>query len=104
MSDGFSTAGGGIGQSVPRIEDDALLRGAGQFIGDMNVAGQVHAHFLRSPHAHAVITGIDITSAVDAPGVVAVLTGADLAADGVGILKSGYAVKNRDGSPRQNRS
>jgi carbon-monoxide dehydrogenase large subunit len=99
VSDGISVAGGGIGQSVPRIEDDALLRGDGQFIDDINVAGQVHAHFLRSPHAHAMIVRIDTEAAVAAPGVVAVLTGADLASDGVGIMKSGYPVKNRDGSP-----
>ncbi|MGY8960216.1 MAG: hypothetical protein ACKVKG_11985, partial [Alphaproteobacteria bacterium] len=67
MSDGISVAGGGIGQSVPRIEDDALLRGDGQFIDDINVAGQVHAHFLRSPHAHAMIVRIDTEAAVAAP-------------------------------------
>ncbi|MBT5665741.1 MAG: xanthine dehydrogenase family protein molybdopterin-binding subunit [Rhodospirillaceae bacterium] len=91
----------GIGRSVIRIEDDALLRGAGQFIDDINLPGQTHAHFLRSPHAHAVIARIDASAAEAAPGVVAVLTGADLAADGIGLISSGYPVKNKDGSPIQ---
>ena len=99
MSNGATAAQVGIGRSVVRIEDDALLRGVGQFIDDINMPGQTHAHFLRSPHAHAVITRIDISSAAVAAGVVAVLTGADLDADGIGRLTSAYPVKNKDGSP-----
>ena len=99
MSNGATAAQVGIGRSVVRIEDDALLRGVGQFIDDINMPGQTHAHFLRSPHAHAVITHIDISSAAVAAGVVAVLTGADLDADGIGRLTSAYPVKNKDGSP-----
>lgn len=98
MSDSPTAAIVGIGQSVLRIEDDALLRGVGQFIDDINLPGQTHAHFLRSPHAHAVIDRIDASAAETAPGVVAVLTGADLAADGIGLISSGYSVKNKDGS------
>lgn len=101
MSKGSATAKFGIGKPVARIEDDALLRGAGQFIDDINLPGQTHAHFLRSPHAHAVISLIDASAAEAAPGVVAVLTGADLAADGIGLISSGYPVKNKDGSPIQ---
>jgi aerobic carbon-monoxide dehydrogenase large subunit len=101
VSEGQAVANVGIGRSVIRIEDDALLRGAGQFIDDINLPGQTHAHFLRSPHAHAVIARIDASAAEAAPGVVAVLTGADLAADGIGLISSGYPVKNKDGSPIQ---
>ena len=89
----------GIGVSVPRIEDEALLTGVGRFIDDIDMPGQAHAHFVRSPYAHARIRGIDSDAALQAPGVVAVLTGADMAADGVGGIAGSAPVENRDGSP-----
>jgi carbon-monoxide dehydrogenase large subunit len=68
----------------PRVEDDALLRGAGRFIADRPEPGQLHACFVRSPHAFARIGAIDIDAARGAPGVLAVLTAADTDAAGVG--------------------
>ncbi|MDP6352031.1 MAG: xanthine dehydrogenase family protein molybdopterin-binding subunit [Alphaproteobacteria bacterium] len=74
----------GIGQSVPRKEDPRLLTGRGRFVDDRNLPDQLHAHILRSPHAHARIARLDVGGARSAAGVVAVATGADLAADGIG--------------------
>ena len=88
----------GIGASVRRKEDIRFITGAGNYIDDMNQPGQAYAAFLRSPHARAKINGIDASGALDTPGVVAVFTGADLAADGIGDLPCGWLVKSRDGS------
>ena len=75
----------GIGQSVPRFEDPRLLRGQGRFINDVNLPRQAHAYVLRSPHAHArASASIDTAAAAAAPGVLAVFTGDDVAADGLG--------------------
>jgi aerobic carbon-monoxide dehydrogenase large subunit len=68
-----------LGRDVARVEDKALIRGAGRFVDDIALPGMLHAAFVRSPHAHAAITGIDITAAASMPGVHAVLTLADLA-------------------------
>ena len=73
----------GVGQSAPRKEDDALLKGGGRFQDDISLDGEVHACFVRSPHAHADITAIDASAAAAADGVLAVYTGADVAADGL---------------------
>src|SRR5688572_33028904 len=75
-----------LGQSIQRLEDDALLRGAGRYTDDFSVARAAHACFVRSPHAHARITGVSIDAALKAPGVLAVLTGTDAAADGLGNI------------------
>ena len=91
----------GIGASVRRKEDQRFLLGKGRYTDDINVAGQTHAYFLRSPHAHAIIEGIDTSAATAAPGVVAVLTGADLAADGIGPLICGVTVTSDDGEPHR---
>lgn len=88
-----------IGQSVPRTEDPRLLRGHGRYVDDNNMINQAYAVMVRSPHAHAAIKGIDATAALAMPGVVAVLTGADYAADGLGHVGSGTPMKRRDGSP-----
>ena len=88
----------GIGASVRRKEDVRFLTGAGNYIDDINQPGQSYAVFLRSPHARAKILGIDASGALETPGVVAVFTGADLAADGIGDLPCGWLVKSRDGS------
>lgn len=88
-----------IGQSLPRLEDLALLRGRGRFIEDIHLHGQVHAWFVRSPHAHAEIVSIDTEHAGAAPGVLAVLSAADFAADGLSLMRDGSALRNRDGTP-----
>ncbi len=75
--------GSGIGAPVRRREDLRLVRGAGRYTADENLPGQVYAVMLRSPHAHARIRAIDTASAKASPGVLAVLTGADVLADGL---------------------
>src|SRR5262245_10933846 len=67
-----------MGRAVTRLEDNTLLRGAGRFIDDIVLPGLLHACFVRSPVAHARLTGIDVEKARSAPGVRAVLTYRDL--------------------------
>ena len=74
----------GINQPVVRREDARLLTGRGRFIADAQPPGTVHGAVLRSPHAHARIENVDVGAASTAPGVLAVITAADLATDGVG--------------------
>ena len=76
----------GFGQSLLRQEDGRLLTGRGRFTGDIDLPRQAHGQVLRSPHAHAEIRAIDASAAKRAPGVLAVLTGADAIADGLGRL------------------
>src|SRR5437588_2871956 len=87
-----------IGQSVSRFEDQRLLKGGGRYVGDMVLPGMVFAHVLRSPHAHARIRAIDPSAAKTAPGVLAVLTGADWASSGFGDLPVPGGLNRRDGS------
>ncbi len=87
-----------IGQSVSRFEDPRLLKGGGRYVGDMVLPGMVYGHVLRSPHAHARIRKIDTTKAKAAPGVLAVLTGADWQAAGWGDLPVPGGLTRRDGS------
>ena len=68
-----------IGQSMKRVEDPRLLAGQGRYIDDVALPGMLHAAALRSPHAHARIRSIDTSRAAALPGVVAVMTGADVA-------------------------
>ncbi|EDP63271.1 Carbon-monoxide dehydrogenase form II, large subunit [alpha proteobacterium BAL199] len=89
-----------IGQGVHRVEDNRLLRGAGRYTDDIEVEGAARAAILRSPVAHAVIKSIDVEAARAAPGVIAVYTGADVAADGLGDLPCVPPANNKDGSPR----
>jgi carbon-monoxide dehydrogenase large subunit len=89
----------GSGREVRRIEDAGLLAGAGHFTDDMSLPSQVYLSFLRSPHAHARIVSIGTEAALAMPGVVAVLTGADLAAAGVKPLPLAPIFKRPDGSP-----
>ena len=91
--------GTGIGASIKRVEDQRFLTGNGNYTDDINRPGQSHAWILRSPHAHATINGIDTSKAEKADGVIAILTGADMAADGVGGLPCGWQIHNKDGSP-----
>lgn len=88
----------GIGQRVTRVEDKRFVTGRGRYTDDVNVARQAFAVFVRSPLAHAKIVNVDTSAALDAPGVIGVLTGADVAADGVGGLICGWMVKSKDGS------
>ena len=71
----------GIGQAVTRIEDQRLLTGGGRYTDDLNLDAQAHAFILRSPHAHAEIVSIDYSEALKMPGVFAVVTGDDMAAE-----------------------
>ena len=87
-----------IGQSVSRFEDPRLLKGGGRYVGDMALPGMAFGHVLRSPHAHARIRSIDTTKAKAAPGVLAVLTGADWQASGWGDLPVPGGLKLRNGS------
>jgi carbon-monoxide dehydrogenase large subunit len=75
-----------IGQPVPRFEDPRLVKGGGRYVADMMFPGTVFGYVLRSPHAHARIRSIDTAKAKAAPGVLAVLTGADYKAAGFGDL------------------
>src|SRR5512144_1644172 len=99
MSDPITVEKFAVGQSARRIEDPRLVQGLGRYSDDVTLPREAHAVVLRSPHAHARIRGIDAAAALRAPGVVAVLTGADLAADGLGHLPSDGNRKRADGSP-----
>ncbi len=89
----------GIGASVRRREDLRFLGGSGRYTDDMNRAGQLHAHILRSDRAHARLLGVDAAAARAMPGVAAVFTGADLEAGGVGGIPCGWQVTGSDGRP-----
>jgi carbon-monoxide dehydrogenase large subunit len=89
----------GIGQPVRRFEDVRLVQGQGRFHDDVNLPGQAHAVVLRSVHAHARIRAMDASAALRAPGVLAVLTGADLAEAGLGTTRATLPRTRPDGSP-----
>ncbi len=89
----------GIGASVKRKEDIRFITGKGHYVDDINRHGQCYAYFLRSPHAHATLNKIDHSAASKMPGVVAIFTGEDLAADKVGGLICGWMIHSKDGSP-----
>ena len=69
-----------IGKSLNRVEDPRFLRGEGRYIDDIKLENMAHAAIVRSPHAHALIVSIDTTKAQAYPGVIRVVTGADVAA------------------------
>ncbi len=89
----------GIGASVRRKEDQRFLNGRGNYTDDINRPGQLHAYVKRSDRPHAKINGIDTAAAAKAPGVIAVFTGADMAADAIGGLPCGWQIHNKDGTP-----
>src|SRR5512134_894263 len=97
----------GIGAAVPRKEDLRLVTGRGNFSDDERIEGMVHAVFVRSQHAHARIRGVYIEKALGVSGVIAVLTGRDILADGLKPLPhkplslhpAEPRLANRDGSP-----
>jgi len=99
MTDRSTVGRFGSGREVRRIEDAGLLAGAGRFSDDISRPGQAYLGFLRSPHPHARIVSIDASEALAMPGVVAVVTGADLVADGVKPLPLAPIFKRPDGSP-----
>src|SRR5690349_597346 len=89
----------GVGARVARKEDKRFITGLGRYVDDMVVPGMKHAVFVRSPHAHAQIKKIDVKKASAMPGVVGVLTGKELKADGIGNLICGWMIHSKDGSP-----
>ncbi|MDQ0394004.1 xanthine dehydrogenase family protein molybdopterin-binding subunit [Labrys monachus] len=89
----------GVGASVRRKEDFRFITGKGNYTSDINRFGQAHAYFLRSPHAHAKIASIDTSKARKLPGVIEILTGADLAEDKIGGLICGWMIHSKDGTP-----
>jgi len=93
----------GIGQAVRRVEDQRFLTGAGRYIDDLNLPGQAFAVTVLSPHAHARITRIDVAKAKAAPGVLAVLTGADALADKLGSLTA-HLMPEDVGAPKGHRT
>ena len=88
----------GIGQPVSRKEDPRLVTGRGRYTDDITLEHQVRMHVVRSPYAHAELGAIDKAAAQSLPGVLAVLTAADVIADGLGNLPCIYRVDNLDGS------
>src|SRR5256885_16106435 len=80
-----------------RLEDERMLKGRGRYVADWNLPGQACGHFLRSDRAHAEIAALDASSALAMPGVIAVLTGADVAAAGLRPLPAAAPVKGRGG-------
>jgi aerobic carbon-monoxide dehydrogenase large subunit len=88
----------GIGAPVRRKEDERFITGRGRYTDDINQPGQLYAVFLRSPYARARIDAIDAAEARSVDGVIAVLTGRDMADDGLGDLPCGWLVKQADGS------
>jgi len=89
----------GIGQALKRREDQRLITGTGQYIDDVSLPNELHMAFVRSPHPHARIVSIGTAAAMAAPAVVAVLTGAELAKDGVGAFPLGPGLVGADGKP-----
>ena len=89
----------GSTRPVRRIEDQRLLTGKGHYTADLSPPGLLHAIMLRSPHAHADILSIDTTAARALPGIVAIYTEADLAADNLPPLPGGVEIPGSDGNP-----
>jgi carbon-monoxide dehydrogenase large subunit len=92
----------GIGAAVVRKEDRRFITGKGRYTDDITLKDMAHAVFVRSPHAHAKILNVDTAAAKAAPGVIDVLTGADLAGDKIGGLICGWMIHSQDGSPMKN--
>jgi carbon-monoxide dehydrogenase large subunit len=89
----------GIGAPVRRKEDFRFITGHGQYTDDVVRPGETRAVFVRSPHAHAKIKSIDVSAAKKMPGVVDILTGAQLATDKIGNLICGWMIHSKDGTP-----
>ncbi len=89
----------GSGQAVRRLEDDALLAGAGQFTDDVTLPEQTYLFFVRSPYPHARIVAVDTAATLAMPGVLQVVTGADLVAAGVKPIPGSIGFARADASP-----
>ena len=89
----------GIGARVTRKEDQRFITGKGRYTDDINLKGQCHAYFVRSPHAHAAIKSISIPKWSDDDGVIGVFTGEQVAEDKIGGLICGWMIHSKDGSP-----
>ena len=89
----------GIGAAVKRKEDKRFITGSGRYTDDIKLENQAYAAFVRSPHAHAKVTGIDKSAAEAMDGVLAVLDGKQLTGDGIGNIICGWAITSKDGSP-----
>src|SRR5262249_55834084 len=89
----------GIGAAVRRREDPRFLTGRGRFVANLTVAGELACHLVRSPHGHARIVAIDTSAAAGRPGIVAVLTGSDMATDRVGPLRCLWPIRAPNGPP-----
>src|ERR1700744_6624093 len=88
----------GVGARVARKEDRRFITGKGRYVDDIKLVGMTHAHFVRSPHAHAKIKSVDASAAMEMPGVLAVLTGQQLVDDKIGNLICGWAITSKDGT------
>jgi carbon-monoxide dehydrogenase large subunit len=88
-----------MGESVLRKEDARFVTGAGRYVDDIRVPGELHARFVRSPYAHARILGVDKSAALELPGVVAIFTGAEMRASGVGSIPTGWLLRDLHGRP-----
>ena len=97
MSDNGGNGTGLIGAALKRKEDARFLTGRGRYTDDINLPGQLFAHLLRSPVAHADLGSVDTGAAESAPGVRAVFTGPDMA--DVGGIPTGWLIHSKDGSP-----
>ena len=86
-----------IGATPLRREDARLITGRGNFVADIELPGQLYCAFVRSPHAHAEVLAINAAAALALPGVSAVLTGAQMAEDGVGTMRCLWPVQGLDG-------
>ena len=95
------TLNAGMGQSVPRSEDLRLTTGRGRYVDDLTANHEAHMAVIRAPHASARILAIDTSEAEAHPGVLCVLTGADLVADGIGTFQTMVQRHKRDGSPME---
>ena len=89
----------GIGARVKRKEDKRFTTGKGKYTDDVRAENQAYAAFVRSPHAHATVTGIDASAAEAMEGVIAVLNGQQLTGDAIGNIICGWAISSKDGSP-----
>jgi len=90
----------GVGQPVRRFEDLRLITGQGRYTDDITLPNMAHAFVLRSPVAHGVIRRFDVEAARAMPGVLLILTGHDVAAEGLGDVPCGAPLVSRDGMPR----
>ncbi|MGJ3704759.1 xanthine dehydrogenase family protein molybdopterin-binding subunit [Variovorax sp. AFSI2.2] len=88
----------GSGHAVRRLEDESLLAGRGRYTDDVTLAGQTHLVFLRSPYPHARIVSIDVSAAAAMPGVLRVVTGAEMAEAGVKPMPGAAGFRRADGS------